>query len=473
MHNRMLSVSAICAVAGLTASVSAQGLSPAHANEIDQHAWPGVDIEVECSFCGRATGRTGTIAVAHLVLLTSGTVTQSCAFPSEGIGIRRSSPPFKICQRYCDTIPEACPAITLNSTGSSFLPLGCVVLGGATTRLSDERDVEALGGCLIGPGMVLGGAPDRAFAEASYFVELGEGQIAAGRRASRSYINWAQDRLVGLMRECCGQDETVQEEIGLVRNETEFVHTVVPSVPGQPVTATVAFDVDTFSDTSSFNYGDDWDMDVVCVGPSSCVPPDTFSTVAALEFVVTPIGTGVTIVTPIEAQGLVITKPDGTFELVGALDVPGVNPLTGSGTFSANFQATGDITGLEVRTVIESLEEDDILSGDVDGDGVVCGIDRVVFMDALGLVINTPGAAYNIRADFDLDGDVDTDDLNHLNGIGCTADLDCDSVLTLFDQTTFSNAFAASLPLADWDGDGAFTIFDFTGFNSTYGLGCP
>ncbi|UYV13091.1 MAG: hypothetical protein NCW75_02110 [Phycisphaera sp.] len=56
---------------------------------------------------------------------------------------------------------------------------------------------------------------------------------------------------------------------------------------------------------------------------------------------------------------------------------------------------------------------------------------------------------------------------------GCTADLDCDGSLTIFDQQAFGNAFDAMDPVADWDGDGSFTIFDYQEFGNTYDLGCP
>lgn len=61
----------------------------------------------------------------------------------------------------------------------------------------------------------------------------------------------------------------------------------------------------------------------------------------------------------------------------------------------------------------------------------------------------------------------------HLNTIGCTADLDCDGSLTIFDQTAFANAFGASDPVADWDGDGSFTIFDYNAFGNVFEVGCP
>jgi len=65
------------------------------------------------------------------------------------------------------------------------------------------------------------------------------------------------------------------------------------------------------------------------------------------------------------------------------------------------------------------------------------------------------------------------DDLAIFNGIGCTADLDCDGAITTFDQLEFNNRFDAGDPVADWDGDGAFTTFDFLGFQNTFELGCP
>ena len=78
-----------------------------------------------------------------------------------------------------------------------------------------------------------------------------------------------------------------------------------------------------------------------------------------------------------------------------------------------------------------------------------------------------------LRADLDLDGDAGADDLNLLNLIGCTADLDCDGSLTVFDQQAFGNAFSAMDPVADWNGDGSFDIFDYQAYGNTFDLGCP
>jgi len=72
-----------------------------------------------------------------------------------------------------------------------------------------------------------------------------------------------------------------------------------------------------------------------------------------------------------------------------------------------------------------------------------------------------------------VDGGRDAGDRAHLNAIGCTAHLDCDGALTIFDQTAFANAFSASNPVADFDGDGVFTLFDDTAFGNVFALGCP
>jgi hypothetical protein len=56
--------------------------------------------------------------------------------------------------------------------------------------------------------------------------------------------------------------------------------------------------------------------------------------------------------------------------------------------------------------------------------------------------------------------------------IGCTADIDGDGELTVFDQIAFMNAFEHGHPWADVDGDGTPTLFDFLAFLNAFDAGC-
>jgi hypothetical protein len=65
-----------------------------------------------------------------------------------------------------------------------------------------------------------------------------------------------------------------------------------------------------------------------------------------------------------------------------------------------------------------------------------------------------------------------------LNGLqiveeeNCSADLNADGALDLFDFLAFSNLFNAHDPVADCDGDAAFTLFDFLCFTNAFNTGC-
>ncbi len=54
----------------------------------------------------------------------------------------------------------------------------------------------------------------------------------------------------------------------------------------------------------------------------------------------------------------------------------------------------------------------------------------------------------------------------------CTADIDGDCTLTLFDFLAFQNLFDMGSPEGDFDGDGSLTIFDFLAFQNAFSMGC-
>jgi FG-GAP repeat protein len=55
----------------------------------------------------------------------------------------------------------------------------------------------------------------------------------------------------------------------------------------------------------------------------------------------------------------------------------------------------------------------------------------------------------------------------------CSADLNGDGVLDLFDVSAFLSAFSAQDPIADFTGDGLFDFFDVQAFLNAYAAGCP
>ena len=57
-------------------------------------------------------------------------------------------------------------------------------------------------------------------------------------------------------------------------------------------------------------------------------------------------------------------------------------------------------------------------------------------------------------------------------GGACTADLDGDGSLSIFDFLAFQNLFDSGDTRADFDGDGSLTIFDFLAFQTAFDAGC-
>lgn len=239
--------------------------------------------------------------------------------------------------------------------------------------------------------------------------------------------------------------------------------------PSTPVTVTIDFEVIYEAEGRSDSFPG-WGPGPHCAVGETCPPSAELD-----DFIISITLTGRAVkssgVSERSYGGALVVNDDGTFRALGFLDDVGFDPSTGSASLVFDDVFNGLIDEVEVDYKIKSILASELASGDVDGDGTVCGNDRVAFMAALGSSIGDEN--YNIRADFNLDGHVDLDDLAHLNTIGCTADFDCDGDLTIFDQTAFANLFAAEDPAADFDGDGLFTVFDFTAFGNVFALGCP
>lgn len=321
---------------------------------------------------------------------------------------------------------------------------------------------EVSGQCVVG---YYGGI--RAEAEVEALVGLhfggdGYGEIRQYVGRGAGDMCWEEERFSGA---CCFSGKTVDDEYGFADISGEYEYEVdSPSM--DPVTATV---------THTITYDPEERISprntvAVCERTHPCDADASYQDFVFCMAITTRFHTASGIVEEV-MEGAVIIRNDGFSILpLGFMDDPGFNPFTGFTIFDIEVEHEGVIGQVDVDKMIKSGPVSQFVNGDVDDDGDICGSDRVAFMDALGSSFGD--ANYTIRADFDLDGDVDSDDLAHLNSIGCTADLDCDGSLTIFDHTAFTNAFDAMEPVADWDGDGMFTTFDYLAYNNTYDLGC-
>ena len=131
------------------------------------------------------------------------------------------------------------------------------------------------------------------------------------------------------------------------------------------------------------------------------------------------------------------------------------------------FDTSGSVASIELTASKDTFVNFD---GDLDDDDKVCRSDRVLLMQSLGSSI--PSLSYIPRADFNLDGTIDTIDLATFNSLPCNADWTCDGILDIFDFLAFQNDFAIEDPTADMDGNGTFDLFDFIAFQSAFVIGC-
>jgi hypothetical protein len=130
-----------------------------------------------------------------------------------------------------------------------------------------------------------------------------------------------------------------------------------------------------------------------------------------------------------------------------------------------------DISRIEVYVDSDHFQSFD---GDLDNDGNVCWTDRRLALACVGSSIGS--AAYNARADFDLDGDVDQTDFAAFHVVfsssACTADFDCSGSFGSQDYFDFQNAYFQSDPIADFNADGSVTSQDWLDFLNAFFNGC-
>lgn len=174
--------------------------------------------------------------------------------------------------------------------------------------------------------------------------------------------------------------------------------------------------------------------------------------------------------------GLIGVRSDGSTIRMGFYDDPAFNTMNTPNGFSIDGSASATVTLSDpnIVSIEDSIFEDSYagFDGNVDGDpeGEVCWTDRELMIALQGVAFGD--VAYRPRADADLNGVIDADDIEELNTYGCSADVDCDGDLDTFDFVEFQNLFTMEDPSADMNADGSINILDFLEYQNVFILGC-
>lgn len=414
---------------------------------------------------GSFNSRSDFFELSHLIELSDGTTDLGVLLPSGNVETTATFSGEKIFQfdvfqcmsgPICGIVPDA----------PLMIPMGAETVDFPTDVAFENVNVGVTGDCVVGYYSGI-----RAEAEAETLIGIdslsqGYGHVSQFVARGAGEMCWQEEFRAGGPQECCYHRKTVDDEYGFADVAGEFDYDLVlPSL--DPITATVTHTVSYESQMISTNRI----LDPVCPIEVVCDGDKQFQDFVFCMSITTRFHTPGGIVEEV-LEGAVFILDNGDVILpLGFMDDPGFSPFSGDTSFDFETELIGVVSKVEVDESIKSGPASMFVNGDVDDDGDICGSDRAALIAAIGSSFGDP--SYNLRADLDLDGDVDVDDLALLNMNGCTADLDCDGSLTIFDQQSFSNAFSAMDPIADWNGDGSFDTFDFLAFNNTFDLGCP
>jgi len=119
-----------------------------------------------------------------------------------------------------------------------------------------------------------------------------------------------------------------------------------------------------------------------------------------------------------------------------------------------------------------------VAKGDVNGDGYITLCDESELVSLLGTAAGD--GSYDPRADMDIDGDVDSADLNEAiiiyeNTIAnyfCPGDYDGSGALNFLDVSEFLADYALQKPKSDYNCDGMYNFLDNSAFLAAYAAGC-
>lgn len=149
-----------------------------------------------------------------------------------------------------------------------------------------------------------------------------------------------------------------------------------------------------------------------------------------------------------------------------------------SSATAVTLPITIDIENAVAVAIAGTIETIGVQNGDLtpstsDGDRV-CWEDRRAFIAALGSGFSD--SAYTPRADFDLDGDVDSSDyatyLSVFASMACAADFDCNGAVESPDIFAFLSAYFAATLAGDFDGDSVVSTPDIFAFLAAFFAGC-
>ncbi len=152
-------------------------------------------------------------------------------------------------------------------------------------------------------------------------------------------------------------------------------------------------------------------------------------------------------------QGLVRLGIASNSEFDPVIGPNGVDlAMSGQLIDTLSLGATDDVVNIEFEEDRDSFNSFD---GDLNRDGSVCWTDRILFGAARDATVNDLN--YNARADFNLDGVVNNDDLVLLNMQCLTFDFDCNGFINGDDFDAYMVAFELGDFVADTDADGFVT----------------
>ncbi len=202
-------------------------------------------------------------------------------------------------------------------------------------------------------------------------------------------------------------------------------------------------------------------------------------------------------------SGALRVNTDGTLTRVGDFALSAYDPqVTSDGWLISSNRTIRTEYPAGSTSMSKTYESDSFwFDGDLNRDTRFCPADRAAFAAALGTTIADD--AFNPRADFDFDQDVDMNDYAPFvaawsasmasptggadydcDGVrgeaidiqAAKADYDCDGFVTSTDLFAFLDAWFATSLIADHDGDGTVTTTDLFDYQDawfpTSGMGC-
>lgn len=175
-------------------------------------------------------------------------------------------------------------------------------------------------------------------------------------------------------------------------------------------------------------------------------------------------------------QGGIVYYSDGSVTRLGSFLDSSFTPSISDGVLTVDgelsetrtiYQSTSGTTAVELMEQAYSLPR---VSGDTDADGFLTQCDRVYVHNLQGAEIED--GVYNLRADLDLDGDIDSNDLDLATSLGCPGDFDCDGVKDFADYLAFLGAYDEQDSSADVNFDGLVNFSDYLAYLNYYEADC-